>query len=387
MPRFKEYASFAAQYLTYRLLYPFVRMDDRQVLFVANSRTALDGNQKAMDAVIDPHDYRKVYYLKKDGVDMNAWSEKRRLIRLLLRSKYVLLQYENPTISLMKRRPGQVVCQLWHGPGAMKRIGTARTDMHRGRLRSNFTHRNYTMALETSEADRPILAAAFNMDVKDIHAVGYPRTDVFFDPDARQALAAKVLANYPLLQGRKVVLFAPTFRGSRVTQAHYDYAKLDLDYIHEQLGKEYVFVIKWHPAMRQYDPSLPDFARQAARHPDFYLDLTSYPDINELMMVSDVLVTDYSSALFEFALLDRPIVLYPYDLGEYLAGRGFNYPYEDYDTGAIAHDCRQLVAAIKAGHIDQAKRQAFIQRFMSACDGHATQRTCQLIFGPREAAR
>jgi CDP-glycerol glycerophosphotransferase (TagB/SpsB family) len=128
---------------------------------------------------------------------------------------------------------------------------------------------------------------------------------------------------YAIPDSRRVILYAPTFRGERTTVAR-DPIDLDLGVLRDALAADHVLLFRSHPfvgARRAADPALAGFL----------IDVSSHPELNELMPVSDVLVTDYSSAIFEFALLGRPIVLFAPDLAAYEAERGF---YVDYRTGA-----------------------------------------------------
>ena len=216
MHKIKEVCRYALQFLTYRILYLFNRFKPNQVLFVSLGRTQLEGNQKAMDEAINDPSYHKVYYLKQDGVKMNSFSQSVKLMKLLLHSQYVFLQYETPLISLMKPQPGQKIIQLWHGPAVFKRVGKSRGDKKNSKFRSLFTHRNYTMAICCSEDNRPFSAEGFNTSMDKVQALGFPRTDMFFNSELISQLQQKVYNQYPHWQGKKIVLFAPTFRGVRI---------------------------------------------------------------------------------------------------------------------------------------------------------------------------
>ncbi len=122
--------------------------------------------------------------------------------------------------------------------------------------------------------------------------------------------------------GRRVILYAPTFRGDTITDAHAT-DDLDLHALKAVLGDDHVLLVRLHPFVRSQTPIGPELA-------DFAIDVSDYPDINELMLVSDVLVTDYSSAIYEFSLLGRPMVFFAPDYEAYEKERGF---YFDYRTG------------------------------------------------------
>ena len=131
-----------------------------------------------------------------------------------------------------------------------------------------------------------------------------------------------------------MILYAPTFRGDSVTDATSP-DDLDLRLLRERLGDDHVVLVRLHPFVRAQAPIGPELG-------GFAIDVSDHPDINELMLVSDVLVTDYSSAIYEFALLGRPMVFFAPDYEAYERERGF---YFDYRTGVPGPDLRD-----DAGH-------------------------------------
>ena len=113
---------------------------------------------------------------------------------------------------------------------------------------------------------------------------------------------------------------------------------------------------------------------------DFYYDFSSYRDINDLLMITDVLITDYSSVIFDYALLNKPVVYFTYDLELYENDRGLYYEFKDYVYGSVSKNSKELVKAIKDGKMMNDKRKAFMKKFMEACDGKSTEKTFKLIF-------
>ena len=97
------------------------------------------------------------------------------------------------------------------------------------------------------------------------------------------------------------------------------------------------------------------------------------------MPAADILVTDYSSIIFEWSLLDRPIVYYTYDIDEYSSGRGLYYPFEEYIYGNIAHNPEELAEAIRSMRIDESARSRFMAKFMDKCEGNASRRVVELM--------
>ena len=298
---------------------------------------------------------------------------------LICSSKYILLDDFCPFISFMRVKKNQEVVQLWHGPGAFKTMGLSRNDKKPSKLKKLLTHRNYTKAIVTSDEIKWCYRDAFNMDINDIKSVGFPRTDIFFDKNYIKSTKEKLLKKYHQIKGKKVIMFAPTYRGVSLAKSYYDYSKLDIDKIYKELNKDYIFIVKMHPGLMDY-ANKKKFFDSLKKYPDFYCDFTSYRDINDLLLITDVLITDYSSVIFDYLLVNKPIVYFTYDLDEYEDNRGLYYPFEEYVYGSIAKNSNELIKAIKKEDMMLDKRKSFNKKFMESCDGKSTQKTYNMIF-------
>lgn len=268
-------------------------------------------------------------------------------------------------------REGTTRVQVWHAAGAFKKFGFSVLDKTFGAdedlIRHVRIHSNYSLALVSSMGIAHHYAEAFGQPMEIFTSrIGIPRADVFEDPERRAAAEQRARARFPQIAGRKVVLYAPTFRGETVGKARYENL-LDLDEMHRVLGDDHVVLLKLHPFVRDglvIPPALADFA----------LDACSYPDINELMLVSDILVTDYSSVIYEFALLGRPILFLAPDEGAYDLERGFYFDFRAEAPGPIFEDTAGLAAAIRAAAFDLARVDAFARASFDVADGKATRR-------------
>ena len=178
---------------------------------------------------------------------------------------------------------------------------------------------------------------------------------------------------------RTVILYAPTFRGESVTSASYaDF--LDLELLARTLADDHVVLMRLHPFVRdvlRIPPGLAGFA----------IDVSDHPDINELMLVSDLLVTDYSSAIYEFSLLGRPICFLAPDHRAYEAERGFYFDYLSGVPGPVFETTDELAASIRAGRFDLARVAAFRDANFEVADGHASERFVDQILLPALRAR
>lgn len=276
-------------------------------------------------------------------------------------------------------RPGTTRIQVWHAAGAFKKFGLSVVDKafgaDQGLVSRVGIHSNYSVALVSSMSVAPHYAEAFGQP-GDIFTsrIGIPRTDLFGDPDRRARAEARVRAAYPLPPGRKVILYAPTFRGETVGKARYA-DLLDLEVMHRVLGADHVLLLKLHPFIRHALHVPPELA-------GFAIDASADPDVNELMLVSDVLVTDYSSVIYEFSLLGRPIAFLAPDDGAYDEERGFYFDFRRDAPGPIVDTTEELAALIRAGAFDIARVERFARSSFDMPAGGATKRLVDLLLLP-----
>ena len=362
-----------------RIVGAFSEVKKGRVLILSEVRKQLGGNLLMMDNAIDPKKYDKVYYLKESRQTKTKFKEKIKEYKLLCTSEYILLDDFSSCVSFMKPKEGQKIIQLWHGPGAYKKFGLSRNDKHPNFIMKYLTHRNYSKAIVTSDEIRWCYAEGFGMDINNVIACGYPRTDIFFDKKYVNEKRKELFEKYPDFKGKKVIMFAPTYRGIKLPESYYDYDQLDVDKIYKKLNKDYVFVVKWHPGLI-VDKKREEFNEKIKKYPKFYYDFTSYRDINDLLLITDVLVTDYSSVIFDYLLVNKPIVYFTYDKDEYGKDRGLYYPFEDYVYGEVALNSDELIDSIKKDNMMEDKRKEFNKKFMIACDGKATKKTYDMIF-------
>lgn len=276
-------------------------------------------------------------------------------------------------VHVAPHRRGTTVVQVWHAVGALKRFGldahTPPADPER-----RFLHRHYDAVVCTAERSRAPWAAAFGIAVERVLPLGTPRTDFFADAGAMAATRQRVLARYPVLRGRRVVLYAPTFRGRGA--AKHDAGFLDGVALRAALPDDHVLVLKSHPNL---DPAATSTA-------GFDLVVDPVVEINELLTATDVLVTDYSSSIFEWALLRRPLVLLVPDLEDYERDPGMYLDYRTEMIGEQVRDTAGVAAAVRTARVDEAAWDAFIAANLGAADGHASDRFVARFLGTEGVA-
>ena len=280
---------------------------------------------------------------------------------------------------VVKPREGTTVIQTWHASGAFKKIGWSVLDKSFGadeELVSQVAiHSNYDVCLMASKHAAVYYADAFHQPMEKFRTdLGMPRTDVLFGEEQVRRVEAEVRAKYALPPGKKVILYAPTFRGDNVRRARTP-ENLDLRAMAEALGDDHVLLLRLHPFVRKATPIPDDLT-------SFAIDASDHPDIHELMLVSDVLITDYSSAIFEFSLLERPMLFFAPDHDEYLDERGFYWDYRTGVPGPVFETTAEVAAFLRAGTFDLERVRAFKAESFEVADGHASQRFVDVLVLP-----
>jgi CDP-ribitol ribitolphosphotransferase len=271
----------------------------------------------------------------------------------------------------VKKRPGVTIVQVWHACGAFKRFGRATLEAEWGAdqifLKWVPIHSNYDLTLVSSASIAPIYAEAFGQPVETISAAfGIPRTDALLPSPRRDADERAVRERLGLRDGRTTILYAPTFRGADLKGAAAP-ELLDIAALHRALGGEYRLIVRLHP-----------FVKSAMRIPpevgDFVVDASAEPDANEVMLAGDILVSDYSSIIFEYALLNRPMAFLAPDLAAYERERGFFFDYRTGVPGPVLEETEQLARWIQAKQFDLQRVRAFAAASFDVMDGRATER-------------
>jgi CDP-ribitol ribitolphosphotransferase len=256
------------------------------------------------------------------------------------------------------------VVQVWHAAGALKRFGLD-TLVPPSEPERTFLHRHYDVVVSSGEESRVPWSRAMRTPPEHVLALGTPRTDVMHDPAALAAARDRVIAANPALAGRRVVLWAPTFRGRGRDRT--GALGLDGERLRALLPADHVLAIKTHPNV---DPSVQPAA-------GFDVVARRDEDLNDWLAAADVLVTDYSSSIFEWALLRRPLVLVVDDLEAYEADPGLYLDYRTDMIGAQVRDTDAAAAAILGAAVDETAWDTFIARHMGACDGGAADRVAE----------
>ena len=344
-----------------------------RVLFLSDSRANMNGNFEFVYKELMSRGVFKIKSILKPSIGTKfSIIEKIKFLYYVATSKYILLDDFYPKIYGFKLRDDVELIQLWHACGAFKTFGFSRLGKTGGPKMRSKNHRNYTKAIVSSEDIRKHYAEGFGISEDKVVATGIPRTDIFFDKDYAEQITNKIKEKYPLLKNKKVIMFAPTFRGNGQQTAYYDFDKLDIDLLYRNLSDEYVIIMKLHPFVK----NVPEID---SKYSEFIIDLSEEREINDLLFVSDILITDYSSVCFEFSLLNRPMIFFAYDMDEYIEKRDFYYPYEGFVPGNIVKTTEGIVDIIKNNKFDLDKLDSFRNKFFTHLDGKSTKRVVDMM--------
>ncbi|MET9770645.1 CDP-glycerol glycerophosphotransferase family protein [Streptomyces sp. NPDC006415] len=283
-----------------------------------------------------------------------AWYE------ALARSRWIVTNTHLP--EWFERAEGQCVVQTWHGT-PLKRIGRdlAGSPHADAAYMASMERRSaqWSVLVSPNSFSTPVLRRAFGYG-GEVLECGYPRNDLLYAPD-RAKVAAAVRERLAIPEGRRVVLYAPTWREDQPRKGG-RYAPdlhLDLEHAREALGDDHVLLVRRHYLVGGTVPDT-DFVRDVSRH----------PDVAELLLISDVLVTDYSSIMFDFAQTGRPMLFHTYDLAHYRDTlRGFCFDFERRAPGPLIPESAGIVAALRDPEAATAGHREAYERFREAfCD-------------------
>ncbi|MBQ6708344.1 MAG: CDP-glycerol glycerophosphotransferase family protein [Clostridia bacterium] len=284
-------------------------------------------------------------------------------------AKYIFLNDNFMPMAYLNINKKACVVQLWHAEGAFKKFGLDINQPEEIRKREAKGYSKLSYVVCSSKGVAPIYAGAFGMEESRVLPLGAPRTDYYFRGVDAQKLRAEFDEKYPVCKDKKLVLYAPTFRDDKEKNKEL-VKKLDIKAFNEALGDEYVLLIRYHPQVHEDGVNL-----------DGAVDLTKYPNVNELILISDILVTDYSSICMDFSMLDKPTLFYAYDLEEYASDRQFYFDYEEYVPGAVVRTQEELMRVLENHEydLDKEKNEKFKNFNFDYTDGKSSQRVADNI--------
>ncbi|MCU1563458.1 MAG: hypothetical protein JWN05_1837, partial [Arthrobacter sp.] len=277
-----------------------------------------------------------------------------------------------------RKREGQVYIQTWHGT-PLKKLGNdvARTNFSLSYWNLMWREAEYWDALlAQNEYAAEVLAKCFGFDGR-VVTEGYPRNDSLTQERMKQNRPA-IRRRLGIPEGKTAILYAPTWRddAKNASRQYEMVTYLDFEKAQQQLGDDYVLLLRGHHNIAGQ--------RQTAAN-KFVIDVTEYPEVNDLYTAADVLVNDYSSVMFDFCVTGKPIVFLTPDIAEYRdATRGFYFDLEEKAPGPLHDTTEEVVQSIKNISVVSRryarKYREFVDTFAPYCDGESTQRAFNALW-------
>ena len=298
------------------------------------------------------------------------------MLKELATAKYVFVDDASLILSSIPLRKETVAINLWHACGAFKKFGRSTAELKFGSSAATLDkYPNYGNLTHVTVSSPEVIWAyeeAMHLPKGIVKATGVSRTDQFYDKEFVESRKQKLYEIMPEAKDKKVILYAPTFRGHVATASSPD--RIDFERFCRELGNEYVIVCKHHPFVKN-PPIIPEELQHFAR------DFTKYLSIEDLLCCADICISDYSSLVFEYSLFEKPMIFYAYDYDNYCDWRGFYYDYSEFTPGPVVQTEDELLDSIKNidTQFDKQRVIDFKEKFMGSCDGHATERIIELM--------
>lgn len=299
---------------------------------------------------------------------------------LMNKAKYWVV---NSRLPLWIQKPRNTIyIQTWHGT-PLKRLATDMDEVHMPGTNTELYKKNFVIEankwdylVSPNEYSTEIFKRAFKFN-KEVIETGYPRNDFLVNNNNAQKINnIKEKLSIPL--DKKVILYAPTWRDNQFYgRGRYRFdLQLDLELLKKNLSDKYIILLRLHYLIAEH--------LDLSKHEDFIYDFTFHEDIRELYLISDLLITDYSSVFFDYGVLKRPMIFYVYDIDEYRDTlRGFYFNFEAEAPGPLVKTTHELIKQIQRSEKNwdyNEEIKLFNKRFNSLEDGQATKRVINEVF-------
>lgn len=307
----------------------------------------------------NPSEYNE---LKKKGITLTKYLSLP-FLRICLTSKYIITNSEIPSWFPVTNR--QTLINTWHGGGAYKRVGAAyQKETAEKQKRAAIARETPCIYLSSSKAFTEMTLKQSFHHRGEVIEQGMPRNDILVNQD-KPKLYAKIRAYYSLPSDCKILLYAPTYRDSKKVSEYLFDCETIRQTLTDTFGGNWVILFRMHY-----------FVMEQLPHDLDYIDASQYPDMQELLYASDILITDYSSSMWDFALTGKPCFLYATDLNQYDLKRGFytdihSWPYP------LAEDTPSLIDNII--HFSQKQYTEDLQKHFLDLGSYETGRATQAV--------
>ena len=275
-------------------------------------------------------------------------------------SGLVIIDYNNFVVSKFPHRKEVKILEIWHATGALKKFGNY--------VKRDYQIKNYDYTIVNSDFYKGIYAKAFNIPEENVLVTGIPNNDKIFRNKFVTKTRRRLEEAYPSIVGKKVVMYAPTFRGK--LSSGIKEVKVDLKRICQELGEDYIIVYKPHP--------LVDTSKYATI-PNILMMKNEL--VSSIFCITDLLITDYSAIAIDWMVFKKPIISFVPDFKSYKRKTGFVFDYLKEFPGEITFNEEELIHAVKQANtnFDFVNYQAFCDKVYKFMDGKSTQRVLSEI--------
>lgn len=344
-------------------LFKIFSVNEQRMTFIIDSKESFKGNLDYIKNEFDKRGNFEFNFFYKDKLSFSSFKN-------LATSRYVFLNDNFFPVAFMNFKDETEVIQLWHAPGASKKFGGSVADDEEKEMLSNIS-KNTDYLISTSKNIEKQWCEAFQIESYKVKPLGLPRADYYFENHDVSRLKEAFCKKYDISPNKKIILYAPTFRNKEDSNNVFNY--LDLKRFNEVLGDEYELCLRLHPKIRK-------FYKGSIDSDSSYVNCSDYSNEQELLLISDILITDYSSIMIEFALLNKPMIFFAYDLDEYLASeRGFYYDFKKTVPGEIVYTSDELIDAVENVELDENRITEFLKTQFDTIDGNSSKRVVDFL--------
>lgn len=356
-----------------RFIYNFFRFfhgknRNKKVLFLSEQSPLMKANLKAVYAKMMERGLDKQF---KISVSTRAGGRRYpiyswiKVIRKLSAADVIFVDDHVPLLDYIRLKDTKVI-QLWHAGAGFKNVGYSRWG-HKACPAPMSCHRQYKYGITASRGIAHFFSEVWGMEDEYVLPTGMPRMDEFLDEEYRKNKEKELYERYPLCKGKKVILFAPTYRGKVKRESYYPYDRIDFGEMYDLCQDEYVVLFKMHPFITEPVPI-------AEKYRDRMMDVGDYLNINDLFYITDLLITDYSSNIFEYSLMNKPMLFYAFDEIIYSFSRGFHRDYKEAAPGKICHTFDELIDAVRDEDFEFHKVKEYVEKHFDYIDSNASNR-------------
>ena len=355
-------------------LFKILKIKENKITFISLRRDEISGNFAFVyDKIKDDKNLDIHFILNEHTITEMSIKEIIEFTKACATSKIIILDEYTPMIHYIDLRKETKLIQLWHACGAFKTFGFSRLAKPKGSKQSTRNHRSYDYSIVSSEYCRKFHAEGFGIPTNNVAATGIPRTDIFFDEEYKNKTRKAFYKEHPEFKDKKIIIFAPTFRGMEKETAFYPTDLFDVGTVCENIPDDYVIIIKHHPFVKDVHPIPKKYSNRV-------IDFSEQTEINDLLFIADLIITDYSSLIFEASLMNIPMIFYVFDLEKYINDRDFYFDFKEYIPGKIAYSLDDVIKAINNNDFCKERLAPFAKMFFDHRDGKSTDRVVKLLY-------